>query len=55
MGYQALLFCSDEKLARFDAKETIVKACGSDFDPRVVEAFLTCFQLRVMDIPEMMV
>ncbi len=42
-------------MSPFDAKETIVKAGGSDFDPRVVEAFSTCFHLGLMDIPEMMI
>ncbi|MBZ5722167.1 MAG: HD-GYP domain-containing protein [Acidobacteriia bacterium] len=42
-------------MSPFEAKETIVKAGGSDFDPRVVDAFSTCFRLGLMDIPEMMV
>jgi len=42
-------------MSPFDAKETIVKAGGSDFDPKVVEAFSNCFHLGLMDIPEMMV
>jgi putative nucleotidyltransferase with HDIG domain len=42
-------------MSPFDAKETIVKAGGTDFDPKVVEAFSTCFRLGLMDIPEMMV
>lgn len=41
-------------MSPFEAKETIVKAGGSDFDPKVVEAFSNCFRLGLMDIPEMM-
>jgi len=41
-------------MSPFDAKETIMKASGTDFDPRVVEAFAACFRLGLMDIPEVM-
>ncbi|MGO9405427.1 MAG: HD-GYP domain-containing protein [Terriglobales bacterium] len=41
-------------MSPFEAKETIVKAGGTDFDPKVVEAFANCFRLGLMDIPEMM-
>jgi putative nucleotidyltransferase with HDIG domain len=42
-------------MSPFDAKETIVKASGTDFDPKVVDAFASCFRLGLMDIPEIMV
>jgi putative nucleotidyltransferase with HDIG domain len=42
-------------MSPFDAKEAIVKASGADFDPRVVEAFATCFRLGTMEVPEIMV
>jgi len=42
-------------MSPFDAKEMIMKASGTDFDPRVVEAFAACFRLGMMDIPEVMV
>ncbi len=36
----------------FEAKEIIVKGSGSDFDPRVVKAFLTAFSKRELEVPE---
>lgn len=42
-------------MSPLDAKESIVKAAGTDFDPRVVDAFASCFRLGLMDIPEVMV
>jgi putative nucleotidyltransferase with HDIG domain len=42
-------------MSPFDAKETIAKASGTDFDPKVVEAFATCFRLGGMEVPEVMV
>ena len=42
-------------MSPLDAKESIMKAAGTDFDPKVVEAFATCFRLGLMDIPEIMV
>lgn len=42
-------------MSPLDAKESIVKARGTDFDPRVVDAFASCFRLGLMDIPEVMV
>lgn len=39
----------------FDAKETLVKGSGKDFDPRVVESFATCFRLGLMEVPEVMI
>jgi putative nucleotidyltransferase with HDIG domain len=42
-------------MSPLDAKESILKASGTDFDPRVVDAFASCFRLGLMDIPEMMV
>jgi len=42
-------------MSPLDAKESIVKASGTDFDPRVVDAFASCFRLGLMDIPEVMV
>jgi len=42
-------------MSPLDAKESIVKASGTDFDPRVVNAFAGCFRLGLMDIPEVLV
>lgn len=42
-------------MSPFEAKETIFKASGSDFDPKVVEAFGACFRLGAMEVPEVMV
>jgi putative nucleotidyltransferase with HDIG domain len=37
-------------MSPFDAKEIIVKGCGSDFDPQVVEGFLAAFQYGELDV-----
>ena len=42
-------------ISAFEAKETLVKLAGSDFDPNVVEAFATCFRLDMLEVPEIMV
>ena len=42
-------------MSPFDAKETIVKASGTDFDPKVVDAFAACFRLGTMEVPEVLV
>jgi putative nucleotidyltransferase with HDIG domain len=36
----------------FEAKEAIVKGSKTSFDPKVVQAFVTAFDAREMDIPE---
>ena len=42
-------------MSPFDAKEIICKGSGTDFDPRVVEAFMVAFRKREMEIPEVVV
>ena len=42
-------------MSPFDAKETIVKAKGTEFDPEVVEAFLGAFSRGEMEVPEVVV
>jgi HD-GYP domain-containing protein (c-di-GMP phosphodiesterase class II) len=42
-------------MSPFDAKETIVKGKGTEFDPEVVEAFLGVFRMGEMEVPELMV
>ena len=42
-------------ISPFEAKEAIVKGAGRDFDPRVVNAFLTAFAHRKMEVPELIV
>jgi putative nucleotidyltransferase with HDIG domain len=42
-------------MAPFEAKETMLKLAGSDFDPKVVEAFATCFRQGWMEVPEVLV
>ena len=42
-------------ISPFEAKEAILKASGTDFDPRVTEAFATCFRQGQMEVPEVMV
>jgi len=42
-------------MSPFEAKEAIVKSAGSDFDPKVVEAFAACFRQGNMEVPEVLV
>jgi len=42
-------------MSPFEAKETIVKGAGSDFDPQVVEAFVAAFRKGQMEVPEVLV
>ncbi len=39
-------------MSTFDAKEIIVKGSGTEFDPRVVNAFLAAFGKGEMEVPE---
>ncbi len=39
-------------MSPFEAKEIIGKGAGTDFDPRVVEAFLVAFRKGEMEVPE---
>ena len=40
-------------MSPFDAKQIIVKGSGTDFDPDVVDAFLSAFQKGEMEVPEL--
>jgi HD-GYP domain-containing protein (c-di-GMP phosphodiesterase class II) len=42
-------------LSPFEAKDIIEKGAGTDFDPKVVEAFLKVFRRREMEVPELVV
>ncbi|MDZ7860500.1 MAG: HD domain-containing protein [Candidatus Krumholzibacteriota bacterium] len=42
-------------MSPFDAKENIARAKGTEFDPDVVEAFLSIFSMGEMEVPEVMV
>lgn len=42
-------------LSSFEAKDIIAKGSGTDFDPRVVNAFLEAFNRREMEIPNVMI
>ena len=42
-------------MSPFEAKEMMIKLAGSDFDPKVIDAFATCFRLGTMEVPEIMV
>jgi putative nucleotidyltransferase with HDIG domain len=42
-------------MSPFEAKETIIKGAGADFDPAVVDAFLEAFNQREMEVPELVV
>ncbi|MGB6432146.1 MAG: HD domain-containing phosphohydrolase, partial [Candidatus Acidiferrales bacterium] len=42
-------------LSPFEARDTIVKGAGSDFDPAVVKAFESAFRKQEMEVPEVLV
>jgi putative nucleotidyltransferase with HDIG domain len=42
-------------MSTFDAKEIIVKGSDTEFDPKVVNAFLTAFRKGEMEVPEVVV
>ena len=42
-------------LSPFEARDTIVKGSGSDFDPAVVKAFESAFRKQQMEVPEVLV
>jgi len=42
-------------MSPFDAKEIIEKGSGTEFDPRVVSAFLSAFRKRELEVPEIVV
>ncbi|MBW8005583.1 MAG: HD-GYP domain-containing protein [candidate division NC10 bacterium] len=42
-------------MSPFEAKEIIAKGSGTDFDPKVVEAFLAAFRRAEMEVPEVLV
>jgi putative nucleotidyltransferase with HDIG domain len=42
-------------MSPFEAKDTISRGAGADFDPTVVEAFLSTFRKNEMEVPEVLV
>jgi putative nucleotidyltransferase with HDIG domain len=42
-------------LSPFEARDTILKGAGSDFDPSVVKAFESAFHKQAMEVPEVLV
>jgi putative nucleotidyltransferase with HDIG domain len=42
-------------MSPFEAKEIIIKGSGTDFDPKVVEAFLKAFKSGEMDVPQVII
>jgi putative nucleotidyltransferase with HDIG domain len=42
-------------LSPFEARDTILKGSGSDFDPRIVSAFEAAFRKQKLEVPEVMV
>ncbi len=42
-------------MSPFEAKEVLEKGAGKDFDPKVVDAFLTAFRAHEMEVPELLV
>ena len=39
-------------MSPFDAKEIIVKGSGTEFDPKIVDAFVAVFRKGGMEVPE---
>jgi putative nucleotidyltransferase with HDIG domain len=42
-------------MSPFEAKEIIAKGSGTDFDPKVVDAFLAAFRRAEMEVPDVLV
>ena len=42
-------------LSPFEARDTIVKASGTDFDPKIVNAFEAAFRKQRLEVPEVLV
>ena len=42
-------------MSPFDARDIIVKGSGTDFDPKIVEVFLTALRKGEMEVPEVVV
>jgi putative nucleotidyltransferase with HDIG domain len=42
-------------ISPFEARDTITKASGKDFDPRVVKAFEAAFRKQRLEVPEVLV
>ncbi|HET8668463.1 MAG TPA: HD-GYP domain-containing protein, partial [Terriglobales bacterium] len=42
-------------MSPFEARDTITKGAGTEFDPRVVDAFLMAFRKEALEIPEVLV
>ena len=42
-------------MSPYDAKDIIEKGAGTDFDPKVVTAFLTSFRKHELEVPELVV
>jgi putative nucleotidyltransferase with HDIG domain len=42
-------------MSPYDAKDIIEKGAGTDFDPKVVNAFLTSFRKHELEVPELVV
>ncbi len=42
-------------MSPFEARDIILKGCGTDFDPRVVAAFEAAFRSQSMEVPEVVI
>jgi len=42
-------------MSPFDAKEVIERGAGKEFDPMVVDAFMSAFRKRELEVPEVLV
>ncbi len=42
-------------MSPFEVKEIIIKGAEKDFDPRVVKAFVTAFDRRDLEVPNVII
>ena len=42
-------------MSPFEVKEIIIKGADKDFDPKVVKAFVTAFERRDLEVPNLMI
>ena len=42
-------------MSPFEVKEIIVKGSGTEFDPKVVEAFIKAFSKGEMEVPHLLI
>jgi HD-GYP domain-containing protein (c-di-GMP phosphodiesterase class II) len=42
-------------MSPFEVREILLKGAGAEFDPKVVEAFLTAFRKGEMEVPTLVI